>query len=136
MQQKQQEKQQQQQKQSRPLVVAVLTAPGSFSFPDKNWDVEVRRMERTFFRAKDNRERWKKKLRAVIRQEMEDPCPDMLILCVYPQFLDSALLLVLSELGPNPSVPVEVWCSRVIQQEGEQKIVFEPPPSPTDNIFS
>jgi len=132
--QQQQQQQHQQPKQHRPLVVAVLTAPGGFNWPYEGWDVEVRRMERTFFRTKDNRERWKKKLRAVIRQEMEDPRPDLLIVCVYPQFLDSALLLVLSELGPNPSVPVEVWCSRIIREEAEQKIVFEPPQ--TDGVFS
>jgi hypothetical protein len=136
MQQKQQQKQQQQQQQQqpRPLVVAVLTAPGQFSWPQEGWDVEVRRMEKTFYRAKNDKQKWKKKLRAVILQEIEDPSPDCLVICVYPQFLDSTLLLVLSELGPNPSVPVEVWCSRIIQQEREQKIVFEPPS--TDSVFS
>jgi hypothetical protein len=125
----QQQKQQttQQQKQYRPLVVAVLTAPGGFNWPHEGWDVEVRNMSKSFARIRHNREAWKRKLKAVIEELKVPPIPEKIVVCVYPTFLDSTMVVLLSEFGTE--IPVEVWVSRLTNDNP----VFEPS---QDEVFS
>jgi hypothetical protein len=130
MQQQKQQQKQQQQQQTRPLVVAVLTAPGQFSYREElNVDVEVRNMSKSFSRIRHDRGAWKRKLRAVLQELKSEPVPDKIIICVYPNWLDSTLVVILEEFGTRS--PVEVWVSR-LSEEGP---IFEPP-SPTDSVFS
>jgi hypothetical protein len=124
--------QQQQQKQARPLVVAVLTAPGQFSYrEERDIDIEVRNMSKSFSRIRHDRGAWKRKLRAVLQELKTEPVPDKLVICVYPNWVDSTLLVILEEFGRRSPVEVEVWISRLT----EDGAVFEPP-SPTDSVFS
>jgi len=119
--------QQQQQKQQKPLLVAVLTAPGQFSYPEEGWDIEVRNMSKSFGRIRHSREAWKRKLRAVLKELKTEPVPDKLVICVYPNWVDSTLLVILEEFGTRS--PVEAWVSRLT----EDGAVFEPPS--TDSVF-
>jgi hypothetical protein len=133
MEQKQQTKQRQQQQTKqevvKPLLVAVLTAPGQFSYrEERDIDVEVRNMAKSFSRIRHDRGAWKRKLRAVLQELKTEPVPDKLVICVYPNWLDSALLVILEEFGTRS--PVEVWISRLT----EDGAVFEPPS--TDSVFS
>jgi hypothetical protein len=126
--QKQQQQTTVQQQEFRPLLIAVLTAPGNFSYEEKDVDVEVRNMSKSFYRLRRDREAWKNKLRAVLRELKTEPVPQKIVICVYPNWIDAAMLVILTEFGPG--APVEVWTSRLT----DGGAVFEPPIK--DEVFS
>jgi len=114
----------------RPLVVGILTAPGQFSYrEEQNVDIEVRNMAKSFSRLRYDRGAWKRKLRAVLQELKTEPVADKIIICVYPNWVDSAVLVVLEEFGTESRV--EVWVAKFT----ENGSVFEPL-SPADAVFS